>query len=260
MKKITIDKLDENIYYEKLSNGLEVYFYVNKNVQNNYATFTTKYGSIYNEFVSDNGKVYKLPNGVAHFLEHKVFVQKDGLQPEEFYGKSGAMCNAYTTFKNTTYLFSGIDNIYDNVIYLLDFVQNIYLTDENVESEKGIIKQEINMCDDRPSDVLYDKIRKNSIVNNPFKESIIGTAKEVDGITKEMLEKCYYHFYNPNNMILIVTGNFDMEKMLTVIKDNQSKKTFSNFKSIKLKKYNEPDNIVKKMEVVKCDTDVIKMA
>jgi len=260
MKKITINKINEDIYYEKLDNGLDIYFYVNKNMHNNSVTFTTRYGSIYNEFVDSNGKVKKFPNGIAHFLEHKVFVQKDGPQPEEFYGMSGGLCNAYTTFKNTTYLFSGTNNIYDNVDYLLNFVQDLYLTDENVESEKGIINQEINMCNDRPSDILYDKIRENAIKVNPFRESIIGTVKSVGSITKELLEECYNNFYHPENMFLVVTGNFDMDKMLKVIKDNQSKKTFNKRREYKLREYDEPLKIVKAREIVKCNTNVPKMA
>lgn len=260
MKKITINKINEDIYYEKLDNGLDVYLYVNKNMQNNYVTFTTKYGSIYNEFEDNKGKMIKVPNGIAHFLEHKVFVQKENPQPEEFYGANGSLTNAYTTFKNTSYLFSGINNIYDNVNYLLDFVQDLYLTNENVESEKGIIIQEINMCNDRPSDLLYDKIRMNTIKVNPFRESIIGTAKEVNSITKELLEKCYNRFYNPGNMFLVVTGNFDKDEMLGVIKKNQSKKKFDKFRDVKLRNYKEPDEIVKEREVVKCNTDVPKMA
>jgi len=260
MKKITINKINEDIYYHKLDNGLDVYFYVNKNMHNNSVTFTTRYGSIYNEFVDSNGKVKKFPNGIAHFLEHKVFVQKDGPQPEEFYGMSGGLCNAYTTFKNTTYLFSGTKNIYDNVDYLLNFVQDLYLTEENVESEKGIINQEINMCNDRPSDILYDKIRANAIKVNPFRESIIGTVKSVGSITKELLLECYNNFYHPENMFLVVTGNFDMDKMLKVIKDNQGKKTFNKRPEYKLKEYDEPLKIVKAREVVKCNTNVPKMA
>ena len=217
MKKITINKINEDIYYEKLENGLEVYLYTNDNIHNNYVTFTTKYGSIYNEFEDESGKMIKVPNGIAHFLEHKVFVQKDGPQPEEYYGASGTISNAYTTFKNTTYLFSGVNNLENNIEYLLDFVQNIYLTNENVESEKGIIIQEINMCNDRPSDILYDKIRLNTIKENPFRESIIGTPKEVKSITKELLLKCYNRFYNPMNMFLVVTGNFDKEDRKSVV-------------------------------------------
>ena len=260
MKKITINRIDEDIYYEKLDNGLDVYLYTNNNIHNNYVTFTTKYGSIYNEFEDETGKMIKVPNGIAHFLEHKVFVQKEGLQPEEFYGMSGTISNAYTTFKNTTYLFSGVNNLEDNITYLLDFVQNLYVTDENVESEKGIINQEINMCNDRPSDILYDKIRYNTIKVNPFRESIIGTSKDISKINKELLMKCYNRFYNPSNMFLVVTGNFDKDKIIKVIKDNQSKKKFDKVKIGKIKEYNEPDKIVKDMEVVKCNTDIPKVA
>ncbi len=260
MQKITINKIDEVIYYEKLDNGLDVYLYTNKNVTNNYVTYTTKYGSAYKEFEDINGKMVKMPNGIAHFLEHKVFAQKDGPQPEEFYGANGAWSNAYTTFRNTTYMFSGVDKLAENINYLLDFVGNLYLTDENIESEKGIITQEINMCNDRPSDILFDKIRKNTLKNDPFKESIIGSVKEVNGITKEQLETCYNRFYHPSNMFLVVTGNFDVEAILKVIKENQSKKHFDKIKPSKSKKYDEPDEIVKEYEIIKCNTDIPKMA
>lgn len=260
MKKIVIKKINEEIYKETLDNGMDVYLYVNKNIHNNYVTFTTKYGSVYHEIEDKDGKMIKVPNGIAHFLEHKVFVQEEDPQPEDFYGNNGAMCNAYTTFKNTTYLFSGTDNIEENVEYLLDFVQNLYLTEENVEEEKDIIVQEINMCDDRPIDILYEKIRKNAIKVNPFRESIIGTEKEVRSITKELLEKCYQRFYNPSNMFLVVAGNFDKDKILEVIKNNQDKKQFKDIGKIKTKKYNEPNEVVKDMEVVKCNTNIPKMA
>ena len=260
MKKITIKKINEDIYYEKLDNGLDVYLYVNKNIHNNYVTFTTRYGSIYNEFINSKGKLIKVPNGIAHFLEHKVFAQENDPQPEEYYAESGSMTNAYTTFKNTTYLFNGTNNLFDNVKYLLDFVQNIYLTDENVESEKGIITQEINMCNDRPSDILYDKIRENAIKVNPFRESIIGTVEDIKSITKELLLECYNRFYHPSNMFLVVTGNFDVEEMLKVIKENQKNKTFPKTEKVKMKEYDEPDKIVKAKEVVKCNTNIPKMA
>jgi len=260
MKKITIKKINEDIYYEKLENGLDIYLYVNKNIHNNYVTFTTKYGSIYNEFTDNEGKMIKVPKGIAHFLEHKVFALENDPQPEEYYGKYGCLTNAYTTFKNTTYLFSGTNNLFDNVAYLLDFVQSIYLTDENVESEKGIITQEINMCNDRPSDILYDKIRANTIKVNPFKDSIIGKVSDIKSINRELLLKCYNRFYHPSNMFLVVTGNFDKDKMLEVIKENQSKKEFDKIPEYKVKEYDEPDKVVKDKEIVKCNTNIPKMA
>ena len=131
MEKIKIKDIDEYIYYEKLSNGLEVYLYTKDNVHTNYVTFTTKYGSIYNEFVPiGENKMTTFPKGIAHFLEHKVFAQKEDPQPMEFFAESGSVCNAYTTFRNTTYLFYATKNLKENINYLLDYVQNIYLTEE----------------------------------------------------------------------------------------------------------------------------------
>ena len=257
MKKIKLNHTGEEITYEKLENGLEVFLYNKNDFTNNYVTFSTKFGSIYNEFVPlDEFKMKKVPHGVAHFLEHKVFVQKDGLQPEEFFSKSGALCNAYTTFKNTTYLFSGPNNLKENVLYLLDYVQEPYFTDENVESEKGII----HMCDDNPTDVLYEYIRKNSFYHNPFKDSIIGTIDDINKITKDVLYTCYNTFYHPQNMFLVVTGNFDEEDLLESIKKNQSDKKFQLFQKIKIKEYQEPNKVVKQKEIVKIDTPIPKVA
>ena len=261
MKKIKLKNIDEEIFYEKLENGLDVYLYSKNENTNNYVTFTTKFGSIYNEFVPiGENQLIKVPHGVAHFLEHKVFVQKEEPQPEEFFANNGAMCNAYTTFKNTTYLFSGPDKLKDNIEFLLDYVQEPYFTEENVNSEKGIITQEIHMCDDNPTDVLYEYIRKNSFYNNPFKDSIIGTVKDINEITPEILTTCYNTFYHPENMFLVITGNFDVNEILNVVIENQRKKEFKVLNQIKLNKYNEPDKVVKEKEFIKINTPIPKIA
>lgn len=259
--KIKLNGMDEEIYYEKLSNGLDVYLYSKEGMTNNYVTFTTKFGSIYNEFVPINEKkMTKVPNGVAHFLEHKVFVQKHDPQPEEFFAQSGAVCNAYTTFKNTTYLFSGPDALKENVTFLLDYVQNPYFTKENVDSEKGIITQEIHMCDDTPMDVLYEHIRQNSFHNNPYKNSIIGTTKDINKIDEEVLYTCYNTFYHPENMFLVVTGNFNVHEILNAIIENQNNKEYKKLEKIEIKKYKEPNEVVKEKEIIKLKTEVPKMS
>lgn len=261
MKKIRINNLEEVIYYHKLKNGLDVYLYSKEDINNNYVTFTTKFGSIYNEFIPiGKNKLQKVPHGVAHFLEHKVFAQKNDPQPEEFFANNGALCNAYTTFKNTTYLFSGASNLKENIVFLLDYVQNPYFTKENVDSEKGIITQEIHMCDDNPQDILYEHIRKNSFYNNPFKDSIIGTVKDIDKITAKTLYTCYNTFYHPENMFLVVTGNFDPNEIINVIEENQNKKKFAEFTGIEVKKIHEKNKVVKKEEIIKHDTNVSKAA
>ena len=261
MKKIKFNIIGEEVYYEKLDNGMDVYLFSKDNIHNNYVTFTTKFGSIYNEFVPiGKGKMAKVPKGVAHFLEHKVFIQEYDPQPSDFFAESGALTNAYTTFKNTTYLFTGPDNLIENVKYLLDFVQEPYFTDENVESEKGIITQEIHMCDDRPIDVLYEHIRKNSLHNNPFKDSIIGTVNDINSIDKKVLDTCYETFYHPSNMFLVVTGNFDVDEIIKAIKENQNNKEFKKQDKIKIKEYKEPDEVVLKEEIIKMNTNIPKLA
>lgn len=261
MEKIKIKDIEEYVYYEKLDNGLEVYLYTKDNVHNNYVTFTTKYGSIYNEFVPINeDKMKVFPKGIAHFLEHKVFAQKEDPQPMEFFAKSGSVCNAYTTFRNTSYLFYATESLKENINYLLDYVQNIYLTEESVESEKGIITEEIHMYEDRPSDILSEKIRLNTLSNNPYRDSIIGTVKDIESITKEDLEICYHTFYNPSNMFMVVTGNFDPEEIISTIRDNQSKKEFDKLSEIKIKEFKEDNKVVKEKEELTVPTNVPKVA
>ncbi|MGM9882229.1 MAG: EF-P 5-aminopentanol modification-associated protein YfmH [Bacilli bacterium] len=261
MKKIRIKDIDEFVYYEKMKNGLEVYLYTKDNVHNNYVTFTTKYGSVYNEFVPINeDKMIKVPKGIAHFLEHKVFVQKEDPQPMEFFARSGTICNAYTTFKNTTYLFYATESLKENINYLLDYVQNIYLTPESVESEKGIITEEIHMYEDRPNDILIEKIRQNCLHDNPFKDSIIGTVADIENITKENLETCYYTFYHPSNMFMVICGNYDPEEIMDVIRKNQDKKEFDEAKEIKVKEFKEEDSVAIKKEVINVDTSIPKVA
>ena len=261
MKKIKLSGIEEEIIYEKLPNGLDVYLYNKEGVTNNYVTFTTKFGSIYNEFIPINEKkTYKIPNGVAHFLEHKVFVQETDPQPEEFFSKSGALSNAYTTFKNTTYLFSGPNNLKENILFLLDYVQSPYFTKENVDSEKGIITQEINMYEDNPTDVLYEKIRENVFHNNPYKHSVIGTTEDINKVTEKMLYKCYNTFYNPENMFLVVTGSFNEEEILNAIHENQSKKEFPKQEKVEIKKFKEPNEVLKKKEIINRPTEIPKVS
>lgn len=261
MKKIKLKDIDEFVYYKKLDNGLEVYLYSKDTVHSSYVTFTTKYGSVYNEFIPiGEDKMKTFPKGIAHFLEHKVFVQKEDPQPMEFFAESGSNCNAYTTFRNTTYLFYATKSLKENINYLLDYVQNIYLTDESVESEKGIISEEIHMYEDRPNDILNEKIRLNTLHNNPYRDSIIGTVSDIEKITKEDLETCYHTFYHPSNMFIVVTGNFDPEEIMKVIIDNQSKKQFKSMDEIKIKQFKEEDNVVKEKEVIKVSTNIPKVA
>lgn len=261
MKKIKIKKLEEDVYYEKMPNGLEVFLYTKDDLYTNYVTFTTKYGSVYNDFIPiGEDKIKSFPKGIAHFLEHKVFTEKEDPQPMEFFAKSGSICNAFTTFRNTTYLFYATKDLKENINYLLNYVQNIYLTDESVEKEKGIISEEIHMYEDRPAEVLFEKVRLNTLNSNPYRNSIIGTVKDIESITKDDLETCYYTFYHPSNMFMVVTGSFDPEEVMNLIRENQNNKDFKAMNKIVVKDFKEDDKVVKEKEIITMNTNIPKIA
>ena len=261
MKKTKIEEVNLEIYEEKLKNGLEIYIIPKTNCNNIYATFSTKYGSNNDEFIPINKKkMKKYPLGIAHFLEHKMFENKDGSDPFEIYSNNGADANANTSNNKTTYLFSGPEYFEENLNYLLDYVQSPYFTDKNVEKEKGIIIQEIKMYQDDPYSVLYEKAIYNSFIKHPIKIPVIGDIENVKKITKEDLYECYNTFYNPSNMFVVVTGNVDPEKTIELIKQNQSKKSFDKQGEIKQKTYDEPDYVEKESEIIKMDINISKVA
>ncbi|MDD2489858.1 MAG: pitrilysin family protein [Bacilli bacterium] len=253
MKKIELKDIAETLYYEKLNNGLEIYMVPKKNVNNVYVTYTTKYGSIHNQFVPLNeAKEVKVPNGIAHFLEHKMFEQRDGIDPMIYYASVGADVNAFTSYKNTSYLFCGSTHLKENLEYLLNYVGTPHFTDENVEKEKGIIEQEIRMYDDVYEWVLIDTIHYNAFHKHPLKYSVAGTVDDIMSITKEQLSLCYNTFYHPSNMFLVVTGNFEPLEIIETVKKEFASKEQSEA-LIKLVSVEEPNSIVKAMEIIQLD-------
>lgn len=261
MQKTSLNKMDLDVFSKTLSNGLKVYIIPKKEVNNIYVTFTTKYGSNIVEFVPNGEKDYiKVPLGIAHFLEHKMFEQEDEIDVFNFFSERGSDANANTNNKKTTYLFSGPNFFKENLEFLLDYVQKPYFTDENVEKEKGIIIQEMKMYQDDPYSKLYEAILDASFINNNTKYPIIGTEDSVNSITKEDLYACYKTFYHPSNMVLVVTGNVNPEETIEIIESNQSKKEFKKPEKIKIKEYNEPDNVDAKKKIITVNVTLPKVS
>ncbi len=259
MKKKELKGLDLNVYFDKLKNGLEIYIVPFNNVNNTYATYSTRYGGIHNEFVPNNGtKMVSVPKGIAHFLEHKMFEQEDGSDVFNFFSERGSDANANTNVRKTTYLFSGPNSFYENLEFLLDYVEKPYFTDENVEKEKGIITQEIKMYQDKPFSRMYEGILYNTFINHPMKYPVIGTIDSVNSITKENLYDCYNTFYHPSNMFVVVTGNVNPKEVMKVITDHEEKRNLTSNKKIKLQKYKEPDMVEKKEETIYMDVTIPK--
>ena len=259
--KTELVKMDLDMYYKRLDNGLDIYIVPKENVNSIYVTFTTKYGSIDSEFIPyDRSCMTKFPLGIAHFLEHKVFEQKDDIDPFTFYSERGCDANANTSNYKTTYLFSGTNFLDENLNYLLNYVQDPYFTDENVEKEKGIIEQEIRMYDDSPYYKLYDRILHNAFKIHPIRYPIAGTISSIKKITKEDLYTCYHTFYNPSNMFLVITGNVDYKDVINIVSANQEKKEFKEYKEIKRKVYDEPDIVTIKEAFSTMDIEIPKVS
>lgn len=260
MIKVPLNKLDLDLYHKTLTNGLKVYMIPNSNINNIYVTYTAAYGSCDSEFIPYGETQYKkVPDGIAHFLEHKVFEQESGEDPFQFFSKNGADVNAYTSFFGTTYLFSGIKNLKENLEYLLKYVESPYFTNENVEKEKGIILQELKMHQDNPYRAGEIKIIENAFIENPIRIPVIGTSDSIKSITKEDLYTCYNTFYHPSNMILVITGNFEPKQTLAIIENVENKRNLINMNSIKIKKYNEPNEVFKKQDILKLTVSIPKV-
>ena len=219
MKIIENSKVKEKVYIEKLKNGLTVIIFPKKGMQKKYMIWGTNYGSNDNKFiVPGESKITEVPNGVAHFLEHKLFEQPDGTNSLDTLTALGVNANAYTTNDHTAYLFECTDNFYPAMDELMDYVQHPYFTDENVEKEKGIIGQEIRMYDDYPEWKVYLNALNAMYHNNPIKIDITGTIETISHIDKEILYKCYKTFYHPSNMIMVIAGDFEPEKTIEDVK------------------------------------------
>lgn len=225
MERIHYDNLQETLYYEVMDNGLRVYVLPKPGFQKTYATFATKYGSVDNHFKVEGEAEVRVPDGIAHFLEHKMFEEPEGDIFAKF-ASNGASANAFTSFDQTVYLFSATDHIHENLETLIDFVQNPYFTDQNVEKEKGIIGQEINMYQDNPDWRVYFGLIEAMYKVHPVHIDIAGTVESIGTITKEDLYTCYNAFYHPSNMLLFVVGGVDPEETMNLIRSNQARKTY----------------------------------
>ena len=255
MQIIENSKVKEKLYIEKLKNGLTVMIIPKKGIQKKYIIWGTNYGSNDSAFiVPGEDKVTEVPNGVAHFLEHKLFEQENGTNSLDTLTALGVNANAYTTNNHTAYLYECTDHFYEALDEFMDYVQHPYFTDENVEKEKGIIGQEIMMYDDYPEWKVYLNALVCMYHNNPVKLDIAGSIESISKIDKDILYKCYNTFYNPGNMAMVVCGDFEPEKLLEEIK----KRLIDNKSNGEIKRIyqDEPQEIVKyrikqKMEVSK---------
>ena len=231
---------DESYLKAELDCGLTVYIMEKPQYSSSYAMFGTKYGSIDTRFSKDGGDMIDVPEGIAHFLEHKLFESEDG-DAFSKYAKTGASANAFTSFDRTCYLFSCSDKFYENLDILLNFVQSPYFTEETVQKEQGIIGQEIRMYDDSPGWCVMFNLLKAMYHCHPVRIDIGGTVESISQINADLLYKCYETFYNPANMFICIAGNIDADKTLKQIENSIKPKTPV---EITRGEFDEPQNAV----------------
>lgn len=210
--------IGESYVKATLDSGLQIFILEKPLYKSAYALFGTKYGSIDTAFSVDGVKT-EVPEGIAHFLEHKLFESEDGDAFTKF-AKTGAYANAFTSFDKTCYLFSCSDNFYENLDILLDFVQSPYFTKETVEKEQGIIGQEIRMYDDSPGWRVMFNMLMSMYHNHPVRIDIAGTVESIAKIDYNLLFRCYNTFYNPSNMFICIAGNVDTDLCLKQIEES----------------------------------------
>lgn len=237
--------IDETLYYKELESGLKVYFIPKAGYTKKYGFFATRYGSMENDFEVD-GKKFSMPLGIAHFLEHKIFESEEEGTFEKF-SKLGANVNAYTNFISTCYLFNTVENFDECMESLMDFVQKPYLTEENVEKEKGIIAQEIKMYDDNPGWRVYFNLLSSMYDVNPIKYDIAGTVESINKITVDDLNNCYDNFYNPQNMMVLVVGDLDAEEVFELVEKSQGERFLNNKKKPVADYGMEPGDVSKEL-------------
>lgn len=259
MNKIHFDQLQETLYHQKLDNGLNVYVLPKEGFSKTYVTFTTKYGSVDRTFIPRGGKeLITVPDGIAHFLEHKMFEKEDGDVFQQF-SQNAAAANAFTSFTRTSYLFSSTSELYENTKTLLDFVQQPYFTEKTVEKEKGIIAQEITMYDDQADWRQYFGTIENLFENHPVRIDIAGTVETIQDITAEHLYECYETFYHPSNMVFFAVGNVDPEEMLKFVEQDQQAKSFDSPEHVVRSFPSEPDYAAQKRSELYMDVSKPKL-
>ncbi|QZY57194.1 EF-P 5-aminopentanol modification-associated protein YfmH [Crassaminicella profunda] len=255
VKTIESKLLKEKMILKELPNGLKVFFMPKEGYTKQYAIFATNYGSNESEFViPGESEATKVPDGIAHFLEHKLFEEPEGSIFDKF-SELGSNVNAYTNFTSTCYLFSSTDRFYENLEVLMNFVQSPYFTDENVEKEKGIIGQEIKMYEDNPNWKVFFNGLKAMYHHHPVRVDIAGTVESISKITKEDLYKCYNTFYDPSNMIVFIVGDVDQTKAFSIIEKLQKKQEKIE-KGIERIYPEEPEEIVQNIIEEKLDVSI----
>ena len=249
MDRQILSNLDLELYHKVLKNGLEI-FICPIDRHDAHASIVTKYGNDILDFKFEGDKEFiSIPAGTAHYLEHKMFEQEDGIDPMSFFSANGAYSNAYTSSKVTRYHFTCASSFFENLQMLLDCVTKPYFTKENIQKEQGIIAEEIKMGFDNPNRMLYFLTLKGLFKNHPHQYPVAGYIESIKNLTKEDMYNAYNTFYHPSNMFMVVTGAVDAKKTMKFIEEYYNKKDYKPLGKVVIKDYKEPKTVTKRKQV-----------
>ncbi|MDK7926232.1 MAG: pitrilysin family protein [Staphylococcus simulans] len=243
MKKRYYELIDETVYEAQMDNGLKVFIIPKPGFQKTFVTYTTQFGSLDSKFKPlGSDEFVTVPDGVAHFLEHKLFEKEEGDLFTDF-AEDNAQVNAFTSFDRTSYLFSATSNVESNILRLMNMVETPYFTEATVEKEKGIIAEEIKMYQEQPGYKLMFNTLRAMYKQHPVKVDIAGSVESIYEITKDDLYICYETFYHPSNMVMFVVGNVDPERIHDLVRDHEAKRELTAQPEIVRDSLEEPEAV-----------------
>ena len=257
MEEIKIKGIDESIYFTTAKCGLPIYIWKDEYAKSFYLSLNVNYGSLHTEFSID-GKKYKVPQGIAHFMEHIKFNVDKDTTANDLFDPLGSEINAFTTFKYTSYLVYGTSKVKENLTTLLDYVYNPYFTKDIIKKEKGIIASEINMGKDQPYNRLYFAFNEAMYHKEKYKYLITGDVEDIKKIDLSQIELIYDAFYHPQNMFLIVTGNVNPYEIEQMVNDHLEHKEFPAYLNPKILPVKEPKYVVKEKVEIYANVEVEK--
>ena len=246
----------ETLYQTSLENGLTVTLLPKKDFNEVYGVVSVQVGSVDTRFTVDGNDLQQYPQGIAHFLEHKLFEREDSGDVMAAFTELGAESNAFTSFTNTSYLFSTSENVLECLDLLEELVTTFNMTEESVEREKDIIQQEREMYQDDPDSCLFFKTLANLYPESPLASDIVGSENSIDAICLEDLEENFKEFYRPVNSNIFLVGNFDFE----LLEDYFATKSHPQEKKHEFKREKIPLHPVKTTESLRMDVASPKLA
>lgn len=258
MEELIFEKVNEKVYKETLSNGIEVYLYPTHNTKNFYCTISVKYGARVLKYKKGN-KTYNVLPGSAHFLEHKCLPLSENPVIAKRINDLGSLANAWTNYRGTNYNIFGGTNIIENLRLLLDIFYNADINDESVEGEKGIIHEEKDTSLDNINRYMFERVFKNSFYNNYYSVSVLGEHSDLDKMNAKDLDRIHSDFYIPNNTFIVVAGNFDKDEVIDEIKNYMKKLNLKKKELPKVIEKKEVDEVKSVYEEVTKDLDGISV-